>query len=252
MALTERGIRDAKPGSKPTFIWDQTIKGLGVRATPAGVKSYVLSYRVNGSKRIVTLARCDQLSLTNARKRAGRLLVEVRDGVDPLRREQETTTPTVADLVQRFMEQEAPARIKLGRLKESTLEWYGFLARAHVLPALGKHEVSKVTRGAVEHTVAELSGPSRNATLALLSRLFTLAERWEWREQNRNPVRGVERARQEARDRVLSASELAALAGAVERGRGPQPGKRGCHTHGQLDRVAYRRGSGHAVGACSL
>ena len=216
MALTERRIRDAKPGSKLTFIWDKTVKGLGVRVTPKGSKSFVLSYRVNGSKRIVTLARCEQLSLIDARKRAGRLLVEVRDGVDPLRREQETATPTVADLVRRFLEQEAPARIKRGRLKERTRTWYRHLATAHVLPALGKHEVAKVTRGDVEHAVAELSDASRNATLALLSRLFTLAEHWEWRDQRTNPARGVERARQDARDRVLSPSELAALAGALD------------------------------------
>ena len=215
MALTEKRIRDAKPGSKPTFIWDQTIKGLGVRVTPKGSKSFVLSYRTEGRKRIVTLARCEQLSLIDARKRAGRLLVEVRDGVDPLRREQEAATPTVADLVHRFLEQEAPARIKRGRLKESTRTWYRHLATAHVVPALGKHEVAKVTRGDVEHAVAELSDASRNATLALLSRLFTLAEHWEWRPQHANPARGVERARQDARDRVLSPAELGKLAGAL-------------------------------------
>ena len=223
MALTERRIRDAKPGAKTSFIWDQTVKGLGVRATPKGSKSYVLSYRVNGLKRIVTLARCEQLSLIDARKRAGRLLVEVRDGVDPLRREQEAATPTVADLVHRFLEQEAPARIKRGRLKESTRTWYRHLATAHVVPALGKHEVAKVTRGDVEHAVAELSDASRNATLALLSRLFTLAEHWEMRPQHANPVRGVERARQDARDRVLSPSELAALASALNEAEGRSP-----------------------------
>ena len=53
------------------------------------------------------------------------------------------------------------------------------------------------------------------ASLALLSRLFTLAERWGWRAQHDNPARGVERAREEPRDRVLEPSELAALSDAL-------------------------------------
>ena len=222
MRLTEKRVRDLQAGGKlQAFLWDDTVKGLGVRATSGGAKSYVLKYRVAGSRRTVVIARCAELSLVDARKRAGKLLVEIRDGHDPLRREPVAEAPTVADLVQRFMEQEAPARIKLGRLKESTREWYAFLAGAHVVPALGKLEVAKVTRGDVEHAVANLSGPSRNATLALLSRLFVLAERWEWREGN--PARGVERARQEARDRVLSADELASLAMALDQAEGRSP-----------------------------
>ena len=59
--------------------------------------------------------------------------------------------------------------------------------------------------------------------LRLVSRLFTLAERWEWRPQHANPVRGIERARQEARDRVLSPSELAALAAALNEAEARSP-----------------------------
>ena len=56
----------------------------------------------------------------------------------------------------------------------------------------------------------------RNRTLALLSRLFTLAEHWEWRPQRTNPVRGVDRAREDARDRTLSPSDFERLADALE------------------------------------
>lgn len=224
MALTEKRIRDLKPrpptapGKRPklAFLWDDTVRGLGVRAAPAGEKSYVLSYRVNGRKRVVTLARCSEISLADARKRAGKLLVEIRDGNDPLQSRAEVAQePTVAVLWERFNNEEAPRRMKLGRLKASTLEWYGHVYRKHVAPTLGQHKVAKVRRGDVEHAVAALSGSPRNATLSLLSRLFTLAEHWEWRPQHANPVRGVERARQEPRDRVLSPDELAALAGAL-------------------------------------
>ena len=57
----------------------------------------------------------------------------------------------------------------------------------------------------------------RNATGCWHSRrgCLTCFEQWGWRPQYSNPCRGIERAREEARDRVLSSSELAALATAL-------------------------------------
>ena len=52
--------------------------------------------------------------------------------------------------------------------------------------------------------------------LALVSRLFTLFETWEWRPRNTNPARGIERACEEPRDRICSPAELAAFALALK------------------------------------
>ena len=151
-------------------------------------------------------------------------MAAIREGGDLLQRRQDAAgAPTVAELVERFLSDEAPARIKLGRLKPATVEVYEYQARAHILPAIGKWRVADVARGDVERVVAPLPGPSRNAVLALVSRLFNLAERWEWRPQHSNPVRGIERARQDARDRVLSPSELAALAATLNEAEARSP-----------------------------
>ena len=45
MALTERRIRDAKPGPKTAIVWDDQVRGLGVRITSGGTKSLILNYR---------------------------------------------------------------------------------------------------------------------------------------------------------------------------------------------------------------
>ena len=224
MGLTEKRIRDAKPGPKTVIIWDNAVMGLGVRITRGGVKSYVLSYRTGDRKRLATLARCSEIPLREGRERAGRELADIREGGDPLRRREDAAeAPTVADLIGRFLSDEAPRRIKLGRLKPGTVEVYAWQAGKHILPVIGKRRVADVTRGDIERVVAPLSGPTRNAVLALVSRLFTLAERWEWRDQRTNPVRGIERARQDARDRVLSPSELAALAAALNEAEARSP-----------------------------
>lgn len=218
--LTERVIRDAKPGPKPHVIWDRNVTGFGVRVFPSGAKAFVLSYRAGGRKRLATLARCSEMSLRQARERAGAELLRIREGeTDPLdRRREAREAPTVANLWERFETEFAPDRIAVGRMTERTLTEYRKATRRHLLPALGQKRVADVKRGDIERMVKGMaSTPSaRNRLLALTSRLFTLAETWEVRPQASNPVKGVMRAREDARDRVLSDSELTALGQALD------------------------------------
>ena len=62
---------------------------------------------------------------------------------------------------------------------------------------------------------ADIKRRQRNRTADFASKVFNIFEAWEWRGQRKNPCRGVERAREEARDRVLSPSELSDLFGAL-------------------------------------
>ena len=215
--LTERRIRDAGPGPKTVILWDETLKGFGVRVTPAGAKAYIINYRTGGRERRATLARCAEITLKAARERAGAELAAIRnDEADPLERRREAReAPTVNDGLDRFFDEFAPERIRLGRMKVGTIEVYRYQADKHIRPAIGVRRIQDVTRGEIEQMVARLPTPTRNRTLALASRLFTQFEHWDWRRQYSNPVRGVERAREEARDRTLAPSELAALAAAL-------------------------------------
>ena len=217
--LTERIIRDAKPGLKPTIIWDRQVKGLGCKVAVSGTKTYILNYYVAGRERRVTLARCSEISLREARERAGRELAAIRAGeTDPLERRREAKqAPTVNDGLDRFFDEFIPARIATGHMTETTARKYRNQAGNYLRPALGKRRVADVTRLDVENMVKPLARTPtlRNRVLAFTSRLFNLFEAWEWRPQHTNPARGVDRAREEARDRVLSPSELSDLGGAL-------------------------------------
>lgn len=215
--LTEKTIRDLKPGEKTTRIWDQQVAGLGVRVTPAGAKSFILSYRIGRTKKLATLARCSELSLKDARERAGRELAAIRDGgTDPLeRRKQAREAPTVQDAFSRFFDEYAPERIRAGRMTENTVRQYR-LAASYVNAGLGNRQVEAVKRMHIEAATKHLKPVLRNRCLAFLSRIFTLCERWEWRPQLTNPVRGIERNREKARTRVLAPSEMSALAAALD------------------------------------
>ena len=78
--LTERRVRDAQPDARTRILWDSQVKGLGLRVTPTGTKSYILNYRVAGRERRATLARASELSLKAARERAAQELAAIRAG----------------------------------------------------------------------------------------------------------------------------------------------------------------------------
>ena len=218
MALTERAIRDTPAGPKTVILWDAQVKGFGVRVTPAGAKSYILNYHLGGRRyRRATLARCSEMSLKAARERAGRELAAIRAGeTDPLdRRREAREAPTVADGIERFFGEFLPGRIERGRMAERTAADYRQQCNRYILPAIGKRRVGDVKRHDIECMLKPLKPVQRNRVAALTSRLFNLFESWEWRPQHSNPVRGIERAREQPRDRVLEPSELAALAGAL-------------------------------------
>ena len=81
MNLAERTIRDAQPGPKQRFLWDAQVKGLGVRITPAGSKAYVLDYRIHGWRRRGVLARVSEISLREARCRAGAAVRDAQEAI---------------------------------------------------------------------------------------------------------------------------------------------------------------------------
>ena len=215
--LTERRIRDAKPGPKTILLRDREVVGLAVRIAPGGTKAYVLDYRANGRRRLATLARCSEISLKEARTRAARELVGIRmDGADPVRERRDgLAAPTVNDGLDRFFREYAPRRIEQGRLTERTLADYRAQAKRTVRPGLGNIKIADVTRADVERAVAKRAPVQRNRTLALISRVFTVFEQWEYRPQHTNPARLVERSREQPRDRVLAPSEIEAIGAAL-------------------------------------
>ena len=211
--LTERRIRDAKPSVKTRMLWDHRVKGLGVRITPSGAKSYILNYRIDGEQHRATLGRTSETSLRAARERAGRELVKIRKGgPGPLQRSREAReAPTVNDGLDRFFNEYVPQRMAVRRMGERTRYDYTKQADRTIRPKLGKLKIAHVTCQDVEDAVAERAPVQRNRTLALLSRLFNLFETWKYRPQNTNPCRGIDRAKEESRGRVIKPSELRAI-----------------------------------------
>ena len=145
--LTERIIRDTRPAQKTRILWDNQVKGLGVRITPTGLKAYVLDYRMDGRRHRAVLARASEISLREARKRAGAELVRIRAGEsDPLTRRREARIAlTVNEGLDRFFAEHVPARLKAGLMARSTVSTYRRQAARYLRPAIGNRPIADVT-----------------------------------------------------------------------------------------------------------
>ncbi len=214
MALTEKRIRDMRPGTGTRIEWDDQLRGLGVRITAAGVKAYVLNYRVDGRERRMTLGRVAELSLAAARKLASEQMALVRKGIDPLgQKDARRNAPTVAELFDRYLSDHARPNKKHRSVEEDER-----LIRLHLSPAFGRRKVAEVTRGEIDrwHKSMKATPGAANRARALLSKAMNLAEVWGWRPDGSNPVRHIKPFKEsDGAERFLSLAELRALGEAL-------------------------------------
>jgi len=99
------------------------------------------------------------------------------------------------------------------RKKESSIRSDKRLIGSHLLPAIGAKKVASITRDDIAKIHHSLRGTpyEANRTLALSSKMFSLAERWGLRPDNSNPAKNIDRYKEEKRERYLSSDEVARL-----------------------------------------
>jgi integrase len=197
------------PATGNRVTYDADVKGFGARVTAAGHRAFVLTYRTKlGRQRRYTIGSFPDWQITAAREEARRLKREVDGGGDPLADiESAKAAPDVNALIERVIAEHLP------RKAERTREQYLRMIRLHIRPALGRLKVAEVRfadTDSLHRHITRDSGPAvANRCAALLSKMFTLAIKWEWRADN--PVKGVERNVELPRKRYLSAAELKRL-----------------------------------------
>jgi integrase len=193
---------------------DDEIVGFGVRTTTAGARSYVLRYTTRaGRERTYTIGDATVWRCTDARAKARELRRDIEDGGDPLADiEDERAAPSMVDLIERFREEHVP------RKRESTRADYERMLRLHIGPHFGQHtKVADVRFEDVDalHRKITKSGSTyaANRCIAVLSKMFSLAQRWRMRGDN--PAKDIERNTEYGRRRYLSGEELGRLVAAL-------------------------------------
>lgn len=238
--LTKKLVDATGPATEPSpvtgklpdaFVWDEQVKGFGLKITPVGRKVYVLQYRnaYNQSRRFTIGVHGSPWTVDQARGRAGELLRDLAEGIDPLEQKRETRRAlTVAELADLFLTE---GRADKPDKKARSWATDASNIRCHVLPLLGTRRAAALTREDVarfQRDVAEGKTARQHAarprgksvvvggkgiaarSLAVLSAIL------EWGVGRglvpTNAAKGVRKGKQRVMERFLSEREVATLA----------------------------------------
>jgi integrase len=217
--LTDRYLQTLKPPAVGRLvIVDSEAKGLTLRLTVGGVKSWSVRYRVRGQpQRTFTLPnRYPTTSLAEARRRAEAIRAAARDGRDlpdeeeraaEAREKAAASARTVRELAAEFIESYAKTNHRRWKVTQQRIG-------NHILPRLGARAAASVRRADVVELLDHLErekglGAQVNRTRTTLSSMFTFAIEREIVASN--PVVGVRRRKDVERTRTLNDAELRAI-----------------------------------------
>lgn len=216
--LTKREVDKAEPKAQRFTIFDDELKGFGLRVFPTGAKSWVVEYRPDHggrrtAKRRLTLGSASTLTPDEARRAARLELAKVRLGNDPARAKNETRrAATVAEIGRAYLADHADAK-----RKPRTAEHYRDVIERIVLPDLGTMKAESVTRADVgrlrlkwKHTHVQA-----NRMLGIISGLYGFAAKRGLVPEGVNPARGIEKYPESRRERFLSVDELVRIGAAI-------------------------------------
>lgn len=225
MKLTVSQIKRIRPDpDRDLVLFDDDLRGFGLRMKPSGRTSYLIQYRNRrGRSRRYTFAKGEELAPDAARKRARALLGAVAAGDDPAEEKQtELRTITVRDLAKEYLDRHLKPR-----RKPSTIQEYTRCLERIILPRIGSRKVSDLSRRLLQDLHASLAETptTANRVITLLSAMIGYAQRRDLVPPGSNPCAAVERFPEARRERFLTTVELARLGEAL-RTAGTKPRRR--------------------------
>lgn len=211
--LTARTVAAIKPNGTDFDVRDSEVRGFHVRVTKRGEKLYRFQYRrADGTRPVLTLGKTSELTPDEARKLAHGHFLAVSGGADPRKAHTDWAAAlTMDDLWVRYETDRLKIKNRPRTVEEYTRNW-----KSHAQPRLGKLKVSEVSRRDINAVVAAMGAKrtTANRVLALLSVMFSFAKENELR--NDNPVAGMKKYRENARDVSFTDDELGRIAAAIE------------------------------------
>ena len=111
--ITKRAVDTIVPAERERIVWDDDIKGFGVRVHPTGRKVYIVKYRHEGRSVKVTIGPHGPVTPAAARAKAAEIVTLAKTGRDLAGRTPRARgSATMADLARRFMDEYAPGHLK--------------------------------------------------------------------------------------------------------------------------------------------
>jgi integrase len=256
--LTKTSVDEAKPEASRYILWDEKLKGFGLKVEPSGTKTFIVRYRVGGGRsgtlREFKIGRFGKITPDEARAEAKKSLGRVEVGEDPQnQRAAARKVLTIAELCDVYLDEgmstKKPTTQYLDRIRIN-----GFV-RSHLgrrkITEVGREDVERLRdliatgqakgepltddeKGALKRKDPNATGlPSgrrvrggktaATRTIKLLNSMFKFAIGRKLCKEN--PCKGVALFADVERERFLSTAEVAslgdALTAATEEGKHP-------------------------------
>ena len=212
MAVTKRFtkavVQSLNPREKLYEVRDSEVRGLTLRVTPTGVKTWVLVRWVRPNTERIKIGRWPDLSIKAARDAARVLIGRIATGDKPAdQRRAARAESTLGELWVAYLQKHARPNKRSWRNDELQYQKH--------LQGWERRRLSSITRRDVTRLRDQITAKDRpkggpiagNRVLALLSSMWG----WAVREQDLqlpNPCYAVKREREVPRDRYLTAPEL--------------------------------------------
>jgi len=212
-----------KPLTRNEWL-DTKVRGLSLRVTENGAKSWSIRYRHKETKKQsrLSLGPYPAVTLSSAREKALSVIAGVAQGADPsaerraaIAAAQRQQMNTVEGLGNSYFEAAKNGRHRTNAKPKATstlrLERSNF--DRHVVPAIGDMPISEVERSDIRRLVTNLLDTSylsaATQSLKVLQQIFVFAEFQDLVAAS--PCRGVSVPSYEHRERVLSDEELRSI-----------------------------------------
>jgi len=203
--LTDALIRGLRPPAKGRLeLPDGACRGLELRVTALGSKSFAFRYRAQARIERLTLGKYPDVSLRDARARADKLRAQIAAGKNPSAHRREASARSFAALAERYLTEHARRHKRAPAKDERNL-------RLHILPRWAERDFASITRADVIALIERLVSAGKpvlaNRVHALISGIFGFAMDVDLASSNpaaRLRKRGVETVR----TRTLSDAEI--------------------------------------------
>jgi integrase len=214
MKLTLTRIADLKcpPGKRDMLVFDDEQRGLGVRVTASGGKTFIAQFSRRGQKSRIALGSCAAVSLASARAAARVIMGDLARGIDPTAERRKAAhearkrSYSFSDLIEDWRALHLAGRSQ-AYVTTSLLALHRIFGPYLDLPA------ADLDRQTVVKTIDAISRRGRTAMARQVAAYGRAAFSWALKRGTLtvNPFRDLPVPPPSRRERVLSDSELAAI-----------------------------------------
>ena len=213
MRLSEQQIKATPPPTRRTTLSDG--RGLELRMTPSGKRTWSLLYPFNGKKQRFTIGDYPAVKLKEARLLADKLRNQVAHGQNPQelkRKARNANIVTVNWCYEQFLVRYLQSQLR-------TWQEYNRRIRADVLPSLGKKDIRQVQKADIIKIIDAITDRDApvlaNRVLQYTSKFFKWCIGRGYIEHN--PAASIPKpAKEKSRERVLSLAEARSIYQAAE------------------------------------